>query len=374
MSNLTYTPSTDPAPRRKRSMLFMLIPTLILAGFLVFLIFDGNQAKSAKSPEIPTPQADASPIESLLFTQLPDVLEVHGSENWVLDDIQFSDDKTQALLWMAEKDPETGDILASEPIIILAVYESEVSTWALHIQTDLDFGKIINESKFQDTELAERFPATESKATTTGKTYGGYLLPWKKGLTKRLTWSVSHTSCAPGYCYYAFDFADGTMFDLLAAKGGYVYHWKDSCRNGDSSCTNSITIEDRSTTPWTYQLYLHIAQNSVPKALRQVGTPVLQGQKIANVDDTGYSTGHHVHFMVVEQQTLLYTPCRNYCWGKAVDITFLDVDINYDPVTKGGRPRLVEEAREYGGTGRTNYTSGNTFKAGPYKLTILFMK
>lgn len=152
------------------------------------------------------------------------MLEVHGSENWVLDDIQFSDDKTQALLWMAEKDPETGDILASEPIIILAVYESEVSTWALHIQTDLDFGKIINESKFQDTELAERFPATESKATTTGKTYGGYLLPWKKGLTKRLTWSVSHTSCAPGYCYYAFDFADGTMFDLLAAKGGYVYH------------------------------------------------------------------------------------------------------------------------------------------------------
>ena len=93
--------------------------------------------------------------------------------------------------------------------------------------------------------------------------------------------------------------------------------------------------------------------------------------KIANVDDTGASTGHHVHFMVVEQSTL--NTCRNYCFGKAMDITFKDVNSNWDAGTQGGRPRLAEEAAWYGGTGRTNYVSGNTFKVGPWSWIFPFM-
>ena len=104
------------------------------------------------------------------------------------------------------------------------------------------------------------------------------------------------------------------MFPIVAAKGGTVYFWKDTCANGDPSCTNSITLEDRSTTPWTYQIYNHIAQNSIPSELKAVGTPVMQGQYIANVDDTGYSSGHHLHFMVVTEDTL-YTSVNGYKWG-----------------------------------------------------------
>ncbi|MDY6845653.1 MAG: hypothetical protein SVP52_00760, partial [Chloroflexota bacterium] len=129
--------------------------------------------------------------------------------------------------------------------------------------------------------------------------------------------------------------------------------------DGDAICTGRITIQDKSTTPWTYQIYLHIAQGSVPDNLRKVGTPVMQGQYIANVDDTGYSSGHHVHLMVVSQNTL-YFSSKNYYFGYAEDITFRDVDINWDPVTRGGRPRLAYEAASYGGEGRTYYVSGNT--------------
>lgn len=86
-----------------------------------------------------------------------------------------------------------------------------------------------------------------------------------------------------------------------------------------------------------------------------------QGMKIANVDDTGASTGHHVHFMVVEKETL--SACKYYCFGKAVDITFLDVSINWHAGTQGGRPRLAEEAKWYGGQGQKYYVSGNTFKS-----------
>ena len=154
------------------------------------------------------------------------------------------------------------------------------------------------------------------------------------------------------------------MFEILAAKGGYVYHWRDTCANGNPNCTNSITLEDRSTSPWTYQIYMHIAQNSIPLALKTTGIFVAQGQKIANADDTGYSTGHHLHFMVVEKATL--DACVNYCFGKAVDITFRDVGINWDAGTQGGRPRLASEAAWYGGTGRTYYASANTYNTGVY--------
>jgi len=163
------------------------------------------------------------------------------------------------------------------------------------------------------------------------------------------------------------------MFELTAAKGGYVYHWRDTCNNGDSRCTNSITLEDRTTTPWTYQIYLHIAKNSIPENLKLRGVYVSQGMKIATVDDTGMSTGHHVHFMVVEQPTLI--DCKNYCFGKSVDITFEDVEINWHAGTQGGRPRLAAEASWYGGSGRTYYESKNTFKDGPWiQILPLIMK
>ncbi len=110
-------------------------------------------------------------------------------------------------------------------------------------------------------------------------------------------------------------------------------------------------MQDTTTTPTSYQVYYHLAQNSVPEALRVKGAPVYQGQFIGNADDTGYSTGHHLHFMV-------HTSTYGY-WGTSVDITFKDVSINYDPVTQGGRPRRPDEASWYGGQGQIEYTSGN---------------
>jgi len=277
------------------------------------------------------------------------------------------------VLWMAENSPETGETLAREPELVLAIWDEAAGSWNLHLTSDPEFNDFFLTTDFKDDEIADRFNfEADPKAGPTSVVYGGYKLPWQGGLTKRLTWSVGHTSCTPTYyCTHAFDFADGTMFDLMAAKGGYVYHWRDTCNNGDSGCTNSITLQDRTTNPWTYQIYLHIAKNSIPASVKIRGVYVSQGMKIANVDDTGASTGHHVHFMVVEQTTL--NACTNYCFGKAMDITFRDVDINWDAATQGGRPRLAAEAAWYGGTGRTYYLSGNTFKAGPWSWIFLYI-
>jgi hypothetical protein len=395
--NQTYTPAEEPAPRRSRNNWPLLIATLAMLGIAIYLMTKINEESPLKVPPVPfvTPAAETARLEQtinspseevssapnmnleepaplatavveekgpredalevLLYEQLPGSLAERGIFNWVVDDTHFSDDRTQAMIMMAEKDPESEELLSNEPHIILALYDSSSNKWSLHFNNDPDFPNYLTQSFFANTELMDRYDPAIDKLPMpkAGTVYTGYRLPWRGGLTKRLTWSIGHTSCAGNSCYYAFDFADGTMFELLAAKGGYVYHYKDSCPNGASWCTNSITLEDRSTTPWTYQIYLHIAQNSIPDALRVKGTYVWQGMKIANVDNTGYSTGHHVHFMVVESNTL---SCKNYCFGRSVDITFEDVSIF------GGRPRRADELRG----GQTYYTSGNTFREGPW--------
>ena len=366
MKNQTFTPREEPPVRRRSHAVRLLIPSLLLLALTLFIITSTRNASSPK--ELPTATemvGNQSPLESLLYSQLPDLLRGSGRENWVLDDVLANTDNTQVMLWMREASAKGEESLSREPEMVLAIWNAEKQTWSLHLTTDDDFVSVLQASDFKDTESASRFLEGDPKGINTGIVYGGYKLPWKFGQTKRLTWSVGHSSCSPSYyCNYAFDFADGTMFEILAAKGGYVYHWRDTCANGNSSCTNSITLEDRSTTPWTYQIYMHIAQGSIPTALKTKGVHVSQGQLIAKTDDTGYSTGHHLHFMVVEKSTL--NSCPYYCFGKAVDITFKDVEINWDAATQGGRPRLAAEAEWYGGTGRTNYTSGNVFTTGVY--------
>ena len=164
----------------------------------------------------------------------------------------------------------------------------------------------------------------------------GYKLPWAAGLTKDLSGSIGHFliyySCDEANCRYAYDFADGTMFPLLAARGGTVHLRYDSCANGSESCSNYIVLKDSSTTPVTYELYLHIAYDFIPDSLT-VGTSVLRGQYIANVDDTGYSTGHHLHFHV-------HTNPSSY-WGTSVDIAFDEVTFN------DGEPRTCYEASHW---------------------------
>ena len=302
-------------------------------------------------PEVGDPDLSTAVQEAL----------VSASGDWQgfsyqIDYLEVQDDGQMAMVWLAATDQETGDFLGREPELALAEL-NEKGNWVVLLDGEEKFDDAL--AKYQDTGESKEGDLTCVGKPKSENVYGGYYLPWAEGLTKRLTWSVSHTSCYPTYyCTHAFDFADGTMFPLVAAKGGTVYHWKDTCANGDSNCTNSITLEDRSTTPWTYQIYMHIAEGSIPDNLKKAGTPILQGQYIADVDDTGYSTGHHVHFMVVARTTM-YISTKGYVFGMAEDVTFRDVTINWDKVTQGGRPRLAYEAASYGGEGQTYYTSGN---------------
>lgn len=311
-------------------------------------------------------------LEESLFEVLASTEGIWSANQWSIDQITYNAAQDQALVWLAVVDPETGLVLASEPLQVYAQKTLDGTSWEIILDDDPAFTKSLLLSDLAGSDVVSKSAPPSDIKTTTPRIYGGYYLPWRAGLKKVLTWSVGHTSCTPTYyCTRAFDFADGTMFDLIAAKAGFVYHWKDTCANGVTNCTNSITLEDRSTEPWTYQIYLHMAYNSIPTDLKRVGAPVRQGQFIGNVDDTGYSTGHHVHFMVVAKDTL-YKTSSGYYFGRAEDITFRDVFINWDKATQGGRPRLAYEAAIYGGEGQTYYISGNVFEGYKYIFPLFF--
>lgn len=335
----------------------------LCAALLALTIFGIPQEMSLAETFEPAMESVINQVGEEDLIQAVDKALETASGRWAIfdyqiDHIQIQDDGQAALIWLVAVEPETGITLGREPELALAEV-GLTGEWEVFLEDGEAFEDKFTNSEFAEKSLEGDLLTEDQALPKSGRVFGGYYLPWAADLEKRLTWSVAHTSCYPTYyCTHAFDFADGTMFPLVAAKGGTVFHWKDTCANGDTYCTNSITLQDRSTTPWTYQIYLHIAKGSVPDHLKSVGTPVLQGQYIADVDDTGYSTGHHVHFMVVSEETR-YQSGSGYVWGVAEDITYKDVDINWDPVTRGGRPRLAYEAATYGGEGRTYYVSGN---------------
>jgi hypothetical protein len=341
-------------------LLLVLLCTALLVTLLIDVPDTQGSTDLSAAPEIPPNTFPDDPeLKRSIEAALAQATGRWNLFEYLVDHVILQDDGQMAVIWLAAIDPDTGELLAREPELAFAELDAD-GNWRVLLEDDPKFMDAFVNFQYAEKSIQGDLITPSEAMQKSGMVFGGYYLPWAEGLEKRLTWSVAHSSCTPRYyCTYAFDFADGTMFPLMAAKGGTVFHWRDSCPNNTSTCTNSITIQDRSTTPWTYQIYLHIAQNSVPQNLRQVGTPVLQGQFIANVDNTGYSTGHHVHFMVVTENTRVFSSGMQSVWGVAEDITFRDVSINWHAPTQGGRPRLPYEADIYGGQGQTHYISGN---------------
>lgn len=327
-----------------------------------------------------TPTFDAETEGAALATLLYNTLQNRTDSlapliyDLYIDHIVYSGDGQIAALWVGMRDRESGEIVATEPSLVIARRGSLAQAWSLTLPPEDGYAEALAAlpEEVISEELRETFLASTDTAAVavdgaqSGTVFSGYLLPWAGGLAKHLSGSIGHYliyhSCSEAYCRYAFDFAGintdsstttDTRFPILASKGGEVYSFYDGCATGNSNCTNYIVLKDSSTSPVTYQTYLHLDYNSIPQALKTKGVQVLQGQWIANVDDTGYSTGDHVHFHVFT------SPEGNY-WGKSVDITFDDVDIN------GGRPRTCYEAANWPTLGSECHSGGDEFVSGNY--------
>ncbi|MGD2156644.1 MAG: peptidoglycan DD-metalloendopeptidase family protein, partial [Anaerolineales bacterium] len=258
-----------------------------------------------------------------------------------IEEIKISNDGLWARAWLVPFDPKTGQPIPTEPGLVISKRAGEL--WEVWLPTTPGWLEKVRQAP--ESILSQEHKDTWVKRLETqdinlpSTPFSGYLLPWEAGVTVYLTQSTCHDSyITSGNAHYSFDFSiHGTMWDTYAAKSGEVWLWKDdvptcfelTC-NDDQPLGNYMVLRDTTTDPVTYQLYLHLAQDSIPPELKARGTPVTQGQFLGVVDNTGQSWGHHLHFQV---QVPLYGD--NYYWGKSVDITFDDVDIN------GGRPRVI---------------------------------
>ena len=113
-------------------------------------------------------------------------------------------------------------------------------------------------------------------------------LPLKKlGITS--TWE-EHTSRNPK--------SYGQDFGWFNYQGEPVYSVNDGTImyiDKNSSCGNYIWIKHEFSNNDMWSRYLHLKDNSIKV---KVGQKVTRGQEIANMGNTGYSTGTHLHFEI----------------------------------------------------------------------------
>lgn len=319
------------------------LPFLLIA-FLMALLLALMPARfsPAALPITPTPTPSPSAELQMIKNQLEQkIQEAIARErevvlgllvnNIITDQLTISEDNTWASAWIMLTNPETGEILPGEPGLILAHrIEGE---WKVALPSDLSWIQMLIEvpTEFLPQEIKDMYVqifAERYSAKAMLGPYEGYLLPWEGGKTAWLSQSLAHDKYIPsGSAHFAFDFyIPQTMFKVYAAKAGTVWMARWTVENNNhEGVGNYLVIQDTTTSPITYQLYLHLAQDSIPEPLRVRGATVVQGQFIGIADNTGQSSGHHLHFQV-------HTNPNSY-WGTAVDITFDDVAIN------GGRPR-----------------------------------
>ncbi len=128
-----------------------------------------------------------------------------------------------------------------------------------------------------------------------------YRLPWPPGITMKLTQDCNDSCCGDHINDdgYAWDFANGGAFTVVAARSGTVTHLKINSTNGcgSSSCVddaNLIVIDHGDGTAATY---LHLQGASLASGV-SCGATVQRGQALATAGTTGWSTGIHLHFQV----------------------------------------------------------------------------
>ena len=249
------------------------------------------------------------------------------------ENVRIAENDQYAAAWLVMHEVSSGEPVPAEPGIAFTLREA--GAWRAVLPGDPGWLQALVEAPQEvlSPQAKEEWLLMyeQAAADSPSAPLGGYLLPWAAGKVVSLSQSVSHDRYnTSGSAHYAFDFyVYRSMWEIYAAKAGTVWLWKDDVPNDDHSGSgNFIVLQDTTTNPVTYQLYLHLAENSIPAALKVRGAPVMQGEFIGIADNTGQSTGHHLHFHV-------HSEPRSY-WGRSVDITFADVPIN------GGRPRRMD--------------------------------
>ncbi len=341
-----------------RKFSFILLAGVLLMGMIAQAISPGIAAQPTPPPEPSQNTEVVAAIQAAIRARQEMVLPFLQYETR-LDPLRLAADQKTALAEMTPIDPETGAPVPLEPGLAIA-YDTS-GGWSVVLPSDsgwLEALAGLPDELMSPTDKADwLMRAAQETPQLPDAAFTGYRLPWAAGTTLYMTQSTHHDAYdASGKAHYAFDFAGpypSGMFPLHAAKAGVVHMARWTQTNGDPTTPgNYLILRDDTTTPVSYQLYLHFAQDSIPELLRVPGTRVTRGQYLGLADDTGISSGNHLHFHV-------HLNPDSY-WGQSVDITFEEVDIN------GGRPRIQDDLPYCDWSGDVCTATRNTYVSQNY--------
>ncbi|HNT34297.1 MAG TPA: peptidoglycan DD-metalloendopeptidase family protein [bacterium] len=113
-------------------------------------------------------------------------------------------------------------------------------------------------------------------------------------------WRTGEPTAGSGHAYDGHTGTDWGMpngTELLAVLDGTVSSWRDGVPNDDHSDTGNYIILNHTTARGNFRTNCwHLSQGTVVP--RSVGAAVTKGSKIAESNNTGNSTGPHLHFGV----------------------------------------------------------------------------
>lgn len=126
-----------------------------------------------------------------------------------------------------------------------------------------------------------------------------YNLPYKTGKSFRVGQGYNGSFSHRGNIRYSVDFMMPLKTQIHAARGGRVVQLREDFDKGGAAEefkneANFVVIEH---SDGTFAEYAHLSKNGV---LVSLGQKVYEGQIIGLSGNTGYSSGPHLHFMVVK--------------------------------------------------------------------------
>ncbi len=140
--------------------------------------------------------------------------------------LSLSQDETAGVIFIELIDPETGEVLPTEPGLAFATLVD--GEWEVVLPSDPGWIDLVESAPQELLTDENKISYTEMYRTafqTAGMTYSGYLLPWEAGRTVYLSQSTGHDRYIPsGSAHYSFDFyIHKTMYQLRASKAGTVW-------------------------------------------------------------------------------------------------------------------------------------------------------
>jgi murein DD-endopeptidase MepM/ murein hydrolase activator NlpD len=171
-----------------------------------------------------------------------------------------------------------------------------------------------------------------------------YYLPAPAGTKLLVTQGQNNDDhSAANYSLYALDFGirGNAEFDVTAARGGTVISLRDNSQahcyvtatdEYDVSCWKDANYALVDHGDGTSALYVHLAYLS---GAVKVGDHVTAGRKLAQDDNTGFSSANHLHFMVESTPTVPNTPPPGptdktsvaWWWTNSLLVAFSDPDV-----------------------------------------------